>query len=502
MRHTLPVFALLAFSMPAMAQAVDEQGAAQLTETLKRYVSQAAFDKGVLKVSVDGDAYKIDVDMKALLVLVPEAAKAKAEFSPYALRVKPRADGDWDVSGDMAPNGSVEFTGPEGPQKTAWTIVDGKFSGVFDPDLAAFSAATGSYGSMTMTGTAPLSKVDASTGPANFNLMGTQAAGGRGIDFTSSQTMADFMETITSISPDAQLPFPIVLKSPKYAIDARGAGVQSKPLLDLLAFLVANADKSAMSTNQAELKTLLLAALPLWDNLAGNGGFTDLTVPTPMGEFGATQLGINFDFDGIGQNGELTYGFKLAGLKVPQQATLMAPAWSVPLLPTDLEINVGGTNLNLDGPARKAIEAMDITKEPPLPDEVSKQIEADFKANPPKFVIGRSFIKNADTEISTTGEISFPGANPDKPDINMTVEASGYDKMVEVVQKAAATDPQAQQAFPFLLSVKGFGKALPDGKLQWIVNLKPDGSVTVNGGMIKGPDPVIPEGTPVEPAPQ
>lgn len=496
MRRVLPIAAILAFTAPAMAQTIDDQGAAQLTDTLKRYVSQAAFDKGVLKVSVDGDAYKIDVDMKALLALMPEAAKVKAEFSPYALRVKPRADGDWDVSGDMAPNGSVEFVGPEGPQTTAWTVVDGKFSGVFDPDLAAFSSATGGYSSMTMTGTDPLSKMNASTGAGAFNLTGVQAAGGQGIDFTSSQTMADFMETITFTAPEAQLPFPIVLKSPKYAIDGKGTGFRSKPMLDLLAFFVANGDKTAISTNQAEMKSLLLAALPLWENLAGEGGLTDLTVPTPLGEFGASQLGVVFDFDGISQNGDLAYGFKLAGLKVPPQAAQLAPAWSVSLLPTDMEIHLGGSNLNLDGPARKAIEALDLTKEPPLPEEVTKQIEADFKANPPKVIIGRSFIKNADTEISTTGEVSFPTANPEKPDVNLTVEATGYDKMVEVIQNASATDPQAQQVFPVLLAAKGFGKTLPDGKLQWIVNLKPDGSVTVNGGMLKGPDPVTPEPAP------
>jgi len=502
LRHILPLVSIFAFTSPAFAQAVDPQGAAQLQESLSHYVGKTAFDKGVLKIAVDGDAYKIDLDVKALLALMPEAAKVKAEFTPYALRVKPRADGDWDVGGDVMPSGKVEFDGPEGPQKAEWTIAAGKFSGVYDPDLATFSAATGSYGSMKMVSTDPLTRTEASTGAGSFNLTAGPAAGSQGVDFTSAQTMADFMETINFTTPDAQMPFPIVLKSPQYAIDAKGTGFRSKPMLDLLAFFVANAEEAKIKANQAELKTLLLAALPLWDNLAGAGGFTDLSVPTPMGEFGAAQLALNFDFDGVTQNGELGYGFKLAGLKVPPQAVQMAPAWAVSLLPTDLEINLGGANLNLDGPARKAIEAMDLTREPPLPEAVSSQIEADFKANLPKFIIGRSFVKNADTEISTTGEVTFPTANPEKPDVNMTVEATGYDKMVEVIQNASATDTQAQQAFPVLLAVKGFAKTLPDGKLQWIVNVKPDGSVLINGGMVKGPDPVLPEPAPGDaPAP-
>lgn len=512
MRQIALLSSVLAFASPALAQAIDPPGAAQLQDSLSRYVGKTAFDKGILKVAIDGDAYRIDLDMKALLALLPPDAKVKAEFTPYALRVKPRSDGDWDVAGDMMPNGSVDFAGPEGQQTMEWTIADGKFSGVYDPDLASFTTATGSYGSMKMVSTDALTKTDASTGAGNFSLTAGAAAGGQGIDFTSTQTMADFMETVNFTTPDAQIPFPIVLKSPQYAIDAKGAGFRSKPMLDLLAFFVANAEEAKIKANQGELKTLLLAALPIWDNLAGSGGFIDLSVPTPMGDFGASQLGLNFDFDGISQNGKLAYGFKLSGLKVPPQAAQLAPGWAVSLLPTDLEINLGGANLNLDGPARKAIEAMDLMKEPPLSDDVSSQIEADFKANLPKFIIGRSFVKNADTEISTTGEVTFPGANPEKPDVNMTIEATGYDKMVKVIQDASATDPQAQQAFPVLLAVKGFAKTLPDDRLQWVVNVKPDGSVIVNGGMIKGPDapepipepvdPNAPHGTLTNPAPQ
>jgi hypothetical protein len=46
------------------------------------------------------------------------------------------------------------------------------------------------------------------------------------------------------------------------------------------------------------------------------------------------------------------------------------------------------------------------------------------------------------------------------------------------------------QAFPFALAVKGFGKTLPDGRLEWVIDTKADGSVKVNGAMLKGPDEV------------
>ncbi|TIU51152.1 MAG: hypothetical protein E5W19_06000, partial [Mesorhizobium sp.] len=38
---------------------------------------------------------------------------------------------------------------------------------------------------------------------------------------------------------------------------------------------------------------------------------------------------------------------------------------------------------------------------------------------------------------------------------------------------------------------KGFAKTLPDGKLEWAINTKADGSVTVNGVMLKPADPAV-----------
>lgn len=499
MRHLFPLVSLLAMATPAMAQTIDEQGASALRDSLARYVGQTAFDKGVLKVGVDGDAYKLEFDMKSLAALLPAEAGVTATFSPYALRVKPKADGTWDVAGDVFPNGSVGIKRPDGTeQDMEITVTDGKFSGVFDPALATFSTATGSYGGLKMVTSDPMSRTDVSTGASTFSY--SAKAGAAGVDFTSTQPMADFVETVTINSPDNSMPFPIVVKAPKVAVDFNGAGVRSKEILDLVAFFVANSDEEKIKANQAEMKKLMLAALPLWQNISGAYGFTDLSVPSPLGEFGARQAGFDVRFDGIGTNGTLNYAVKIAGLKVPQEAAALAPAWAVSLVPTDMELNFGGANLNLDAPARKAIGALDLTKEPPLPDEVGQEIEADFMANLPRFAMARSFVKNADTEIAAFGEMSFPEGNTNKPDVSVTFEASGYDKLVEALQNAAKTDPDAQQAFPVLLAAKGFAKTLPDGKLQWVLNVKPDGSVIVNGATMKGPDvEPEPEPEPVDP---
>jgi acylphosphatase len=96
-------------------------------------------------------------------------------------------------------------------------------------------------------------------------------------------------------------------------------------------------------------------------------------------------------------------------------------------------------------------------------------------------------VKNGDMEIAMEGEMTFAGI---KPEANVTIDIAGYDRIVESLQAAAKSEPEAAQYVPVALAIKGFGKTLPDGRIEWVVNGKPDGSVTVNGVMVKPADPV------------
>ena len=77
------------------------------------------------------------------------------------------------------------------------------------------------------------------------------------------------------------------MKAATLSVDANGQGYRTRALLDLLAFGVANADKAKITANQAELKSRLLAALPVWNRIDGSYRFGDFTTETPVGSFGA-----------------------------------------------------------------------------------------------------------------------------------------------------------------------------------------------------------------------
>lgn len=483
MNRVLPAVFVLALSAPAFGQTVDGEGAKQLSENLSRYIGSKAIDSGFLKVSVEGDAYKLAVDFKPVVNLLATQHSFKFDFSPYAFLVKPSSNGTWNVSADLSPNGSFEFMGPEGPQSMQFSITDGKFSGVYDPELAAFTSATQSMAGMTMNSQDAMQRAKVSTGAGIATMSATKAANS-GVDFTATQTVADFAETLDFDDPKSGLKFPLTIKSPELSVNATGKGMRTKPFLDLLAFAVANEDEAKLKANQAQLRSLLLAALPLWERIDGSYGFKDVTVESPVGHFGATELGTSFGTDGIAQNGSVNYTIKAAGLTIPQN---LVPAWGMALLPTDINLNFGGANIDLDSMAKKAIEAFDLNKNPPLPADFGDRIKADFMAKTPKFVIGHSTVKNGDMEIAMEGEMTFPGM---KPEANVTIDIAGYDRIVESLQAAAKSEPEAAQYVPVALAIKGFGKTLPDGRIEWVVNGKPDGSVTVNGVMVKPADPV------------
>jgi len=482
MRRILAVLPVLFLASPSAAQTVDAQGAKQLADAFARYIGRQAFDSKVVAVAAEGDAYRITLDFKALAALFPDRKLVKLDFAPYSMLVRPLAGGTWDVSSGLDWKGSFEANGEKGRQTMEFAIPGGTFTGTYDPALAAFTSASGSFSGMTMKSRNATETVDMTSGAGSYELTGAAASGG-GVDFTLKEDIAGFVESILIDEPESGLKLPFTLRAPGMSVEANGKGVRSKPLLDLLAFAVANGDDEKIKTDQAELKSLLTAALPVWERVDGSYAFTDFAVESPVGLFGAKTLSASFGADGVSTSGALNYSLKARGLVLPK---LVLPKWTFPFLPTDFDLNFGGAGIDLDSMARKSIENFDLNKEPALSEEFGDALVADFLAKKPRVVIGRSSIGNADIEVTMEGDMTFEG---EQPDADVTFSAKGYDRIVSALQDAAKEQPEIAQYVPVALTVKGFGKTLADGRIEWTVNARADGSVAVNGVALKGPDP-------------
>ena len=85
----------------------------------------------------------------------------------------------------------------EGHQSMNWSISDARFSGIYDPALAAFRSMSGSQAGMTMVSKEANQELNASIGPGTFALTGGPSAGG-GVDFTLSEAFTISSETCGS----------------------------------------------------------------------------------------------------------------------------------------------------------------------------------------------------------------------------------------------------------------------------------------------------------------
>lgn len=508
MRKLLLISCSLLALTPAAAQTVDANGAKELATTLSKYFGKTAIEKNILSVKPEGDSYKIILSTAKLLEVLPKQEFFKGDFGEYSFLTKPLADGSWDVSSKSSLQGSIEIDAPTGKESTKWSVDNMDLRGIFDPKIATFSKFTATYDSFKMSSSAATQEMQASAGKANAEMAATANASG-GVDFTQVQTIKDFDETIsfksdpaaeeTTTDGESKPPVPaapeelmkVGITAADLGVEAKGSGVRNVELLDLWAFFVAHSDDfpktpeekiKITEANQSELKTKLLAALPLWQNLTGSYHFSNMKVESPVGPFLAKNISQELNFDGISKNGTYNYAVRTNGLQYP---VLPIPDWSAPFLPTDVEISFGTAGLDLDTIVRGAIKEMDLNKERPLSDAFTQNTAASFMLNPPKVVISKSLVRTIDAELSVEGEVTFPML---KPQSRTTWEMAGFDKLVERLNKASEQEPEIKNYIVFAKLAKDFGNELPGGRIQWVVDQKVDGSIQINGNAVKGPD--------------
>lgn len=506
MRKLLLISCSLFALTPAIAQTIDANGAKELGATLSKYVGKKAIEKEIIKVVPDGDSYRITLSTVKLLEALPKQDYVKGSFGEYSLLTKPLADGSWAINSKTLPEGSLEIAAPMGPETMQWSIDNADISGIFDPKLGTFSQASFTYGSFKMKSSSPIQDMEASADSAKGEMLATAGASG-GVDFSTVQSAANFKETLTFKSAPAAdetvadgevkpavpalpaEPIKVAIQANNLGVDGKGSGFRYVELLDLWAFFLAHSKETKLAdADQAELKSKLLAALPVWNKLSGAYNLADLNVETPLGVFLTKNISQEMNLDGVSKSGGYHYALKTNGLKYP---ALPIPEWSIPFLPTDVELAFGATDIDLDTVVRGAIAEMDLNKDKPLSDEFTANTAAAFMLNPPKVVISKSLVRTADAEITVEGEVTFAAL---KPQSRTTWEMEGFDGVVERLTKASEQEPEIKNYIVFAKLAKDFGTQLPNGHIQWIVDQKADGSVAVNGNPVKGPDPIVAPG--------
>ncbi|KQT54202.1 hypothetical protein ASG43_00790 [Aureimonas sp. Leaf454] len=467
---------------PAAAQTTATQaGADALAGALAAYTGPSAFEKKIIAVAPEGAGYRITLSPNAAIAALLEPGST-FDVAPVSLLVAERADGNWDVSSAEALSIRFDVTSQGVRQSADYRVEAGTFSGVYAPKLGTFLSGSASYPGATITASDAASDVKATIGRIGYEMSGRDGGNGA-VDATVRQTVTNLVETV-SIKADP------AAGTPDATVDVTAAtmdsasvftGMKSRALLDLWAFAVSKADKDSIVADQEELRTLLNAALPIWTTIDGHSTFGQTQISSAFGKLSMTKVAVKLRGDGISKSGALGYALELEGLSA--QSPLM-PGWTASLMPQDITLALKVDGLDLETPAKRAIAEFDLSKDPALPAETSDAIALAFSENPPRFTLEPSRLKARDFDVTFSGDVVLAGI---QPEMNMTIEAAGLDTVISTLQAEAATDPSVNQIVGGLSLAKGFAKALPDGRSQWIVSTKADGSVVLNGNMLVPP---------------
>ncbi|MEF2072841.1 DUF2125 domain-containing protein [Consotaella aegiceratis] len=501
--RTIILTAAFACASPALAQDASatkpgtEAGAEKLRADLAQVISPQAFDKGYVTVEPDASGYRVTVAIDTTYSVAsgsddatkpadgaaePLAFTADVTIPAWSFHISEQADGNWLVESKdpMSFSYGLAYGGRDSSIDYDLGAID--FSGVYSPALATFRSLSGTVGKTEMRQTDVSGEVTATTGPQTFDMTATEAGQGA-VDFVYSQTVEDFSEhmdmAVDPTNPDQTVP--IVLKAASLDAEGSGKALKSRAVLDVYSFVLAHAAKEDLQASQDELKDKLRALLPLWDTMDGTFAFNGMDVETPAGQFSVDKAYGRLVADGIETAGRYTYTLGAEGFATSSD---QVPPWALSLIPSDLELALSLDDTDLDTPVRLAIEDFDLNRSSPLSEDAKAQIEALFRDTPPHVIIEPSRIVGQDYRISVSGEIGFSDATPQA---TVDVRAEGLDAVMTSLQQAGPDNQQAFQALGFVSMAKGFAETQQDGSVRWLIEAAPDGSVKLNGVMLKGP---------------
>lgn len=468
-------FLATAGSAALAAATADEAG--RITTSLQTYFGS---EPGVVTVVPQGDDYIVTLNAAPYFAKMGQPG-VKVAIDPLVLTVRPKGNGQWDVS----EKGPFAFGWVmEGLSTVDAKIADVTWSGVFDEASASFLSSTYAMKNFTVNQSMldPGSQAKTNTASVYDNWSGTSTSTPRpdgSVDSTGTMSITGVVSAAkTEASPGGNAPplnYSITNAKTDYTNTVKG--FRSRAVVDLIAWFVAHPSKELIVKDQQQLKDKVLAALPLWESVESAGTMTDTAVATAIGQFALPSATINVGMNGVSKDGKLREAFGVTGLTIPPG---IAPPWTDGLIPHTIKFDVTASGVDLEAPVKLFVAQADLSKEPPIPAGSEPAYLAAFA---PKNSMNISF---AGGEISSaTYSLTYEGAFTVNfaglPTGTATLHMKGLDDVLAKVQAAAASDPSAQQAMGGLVAFKGFGKAEADGSMVWAIDMTQPGKVLVNG---------------------
>ena len=473
-RSSILAFILFASAAtPAFAATATPEEAARLSAVFQTYLGQ---EPGVVTVTPVGEAFEVKIDFAPLIAKFKQP-NFSAEISPFVVKLADKGNGKWLVTQDSPLSYSAKVPGQMEMTARIGTL---KGSSVFDQNLSAFANSTYDIADFAVDETVTTPEAGSTHIAYNVRAMHYETvatpSGADAADGTFHVAMSGITETIgVPMPPSAGPPIDITIKVETGTQDGTVKGFKAQAIYKLIAWFVAHPSEEAIKGNQAELKTLISAGLPLFENVTSTGALQNLTATTPMGLVSIAKLGFDVGVNGVVADGMVHEGFRAEGIALPPG---LVPPFAIDLVPHSFAFDFKVADFNLADPAKMLLEVVDLTEEKPTtPEEDAKLLTALLPKGAVTFSIGPGKVSSKLYDVGFEGTMT---AGPvGTPLGTATITAKGLDGVLKALQ--AAPPEMVGQAMPGIIAAKGMAKTEPDGSLSWKIENTINGSVLVNG---------------------
>ncbi len=462
------------FASPALADPATVQGAENLIQVFQTYFGAGA---QAISVVAHGDIYDLTLDLQPMLGHATGAG-VTGHVSPIALQLGDNGDGTWAVSLDQPI--VIDLSMPQAFDLKE-TIASMSFKGTFDERLATFIQAKSTFSGLTIAQTihapnAPPQTVDMAMDSGILDST-AHASAARGTDFSTTIDVSGLSQTMTTPAMAGEAAMPVTIKAESLTETVTGTQFMWAEMVQLAAWLAAHPDPT---TQQAELKAILTAAMPFFGTMQGSGTVHLLSVDTPMGALGVKELGFALTMNGAVTDGNIQEAITLSGLTLPAG---LVPAWAEPLVPQAMSLDVQVGDFDAAAAVTTALSALDLPADRTTGPEFDAKLQA---ALLPKgtvtLTLNPAALRGAAYELTYEGAMVM-GPDMDLPTGTATITLTGADALTAVLN-AAPDDMKAQAMMGFAMA-RGMAKAQGD-KLVWQIEAATPGALSINGMDLMG----------------
>lgn len=474
-----PACAVALWSSAALAEATEE-GAARLAGM---FPSVVASTEGVLSVAIDGEAYRVTLDLNPLLNAGPTAAAGSTTtISKIAVTVTDNGDGTWGFSVDQPLSWSSVIPGTMTAGNDYGRFV---LTGTYDEKLGDVSAyrlqaeqiLTGqsqndpAFGQFFVRGTQDI-----------MTWEGTVTAGDAGLDsrFVTANTNIAYEVRGLGQAPDSPPVFSITFGE----VSGSGGttGYDPKTLYPLLGMYFELMIRTPEEVDRPAIKATLEAALPVFQHFDATGTYQDISVVTPVGTVGMDALDFSYDMTGAVPDGRVRQAYGMKGLTLPDG---LLPPWAVPLVPSDASLDVAVAGLDLAAAAQLGLDLLGLPPLTPPPAAFGDQmLTALLPEGVGTITLAPGETKAPAYRLTYEGAMTVGPTQP-APVTRARIGLTGMDDIVATLQ-AAPPEAGMQGSALALAMARGLAKPGGEGELVWEIESDATGALRVNGQDVTG----------------